>query len=167
MRNALIAVALLVTLSAGSVSAVPFWYSEEEVNAVLTKYCGTHEVTADSYFELDLAVIEKDRHAKILYKVLKDHLKPLKETLDAQLPAIWAKKEDVKRYFGVLYTKEIHDELWLQTRPAKQAAYRKALGELRALLKEHLPLAAKVKRLDHIYDVLKKIARDFKELPAY
>lgn len=151
-------------LMVGSAQALPFWYDDEEVAAVLTKVFQTTEVTVDQYLTLDQAGLENARDAKLLAAVLGDLLKPERETLLAQGEAVNAKFADVDRYFNILYTKEIHDELWQQTREAKQGAYRKAHGELRAMVDATNALELKIARLEAIQEVLRRISKQFKEI---
>ena len=163
MKN--LTLALLLTLVAGvAAQAVPFWYNDEEVAAVVTRYFETTEVTEDQYLELDLALIEHRKDAKILGHVLADLIDPLYARLYGQKEAIAEKKVDVDRFFDILYCKEIHDELWAQTRPLKQDAYRKALTELKAMQNESTALAIKIQKLEAIKGTLQKIGRRFKEI---
>lgn len=164
MRKITLLLIASFALMVGSVQALPFWYDDEEVAAVLTKTFQTTEVTVDQYLQLDQAGIECARDAKLLAAVLGDLMGPERETLAMQGEAIQAKYADVDRYFDILYCKEIHDELWQQTREAKQAAYRKAHGELRGMVDAYNALNLKIERLEAIRLVLKRIARQFKEI---
>ena len=160
-----LAFAVLMTLVMGTASfAVPFWYGDEEVAEVVTKYFEAPEVTADQFLTFDLAIVEHRKHAKIMGHVLADLICPLYEQLYGQHDEIKKKEADVDRFFDILYCKEIHDELWEQTRPLKQDAYRKALGELKAMQAESLELAVKINKLEKIKAALKKIGSRFKEI---
>jgi len=163
-RTAILTATLLVALQASAALAVPFWYGDEEVTAAVTKYLQTAEPTVDNFLAMDEATLEVNREAKILSSVLGDLLPAQYQTLDEMAWTIGDLQATVDRYFAILYTKEIHDELWQQTREMKQAAYRKALVELRAAKDAHNQLVLKLKRLEDVRENLSAIGRRFKEV---
>jgi len=164
MRTITLAISLCMLLCATTSWAVPFWYNDEQVAATVEKYFQTVDVTADMFAGLDLSILEDRNEAKYLGAVLGDLLKPIHVTLDGQADAIDIQEEETDRFFLTLYTKELHDEFWHQVRPSKQAAYKKALSQLRAMKDEHNVLAVKVVRLDAVRKALRAIARRFKEI---
>ena len=164
MRKVLILMIAMFAFVTASAQALPFWYNNEEIATLLTKVFQTTEVNTDNFLALDQAGIGNSREAKLLAAVLTDVLRPEQKILAKQFEAIEAKYENVDRYFNILYCKEIHDELWHQTREAKQNAYRKVHGELRGMVDSYKVLKQKVDRLEAIRMVLKKISRKFKEI---
>lgn len=163
-RTTILAALLVFALQAATASAVPFWYGDEEVAATLTKYVATTEPTVDSFLALDQAILEQAREAKILSSVLGDLMGAQYTALEDSAWAIDGLQATVDRYFKILYKKEIHDELWQQTRELKQAAYRKALADYRGAKDAHNALVLKVKRLEEVRDDLAAIGRSFKEV---
>lgn len=152
---------VLVTVPA---QASIFGPSDEEILAVLQKTFQKDDPQLADFLAMDLATIESPGDAKILAKAMDKALDADRESLDRMLIALEGQGRTVERYFGLLYGKEIHDTLWEQTRPAKQDAYRKALGEYRAILDEVRAQTLVVRKGDGIYEILRRISKEFKEV---
>ncbi len=141
-----------------------FWYSEGEINAVLELYFQTTDVEVSSWLALDLAAIGNRRQAKMLASILGKLLAVKEKLLALQLKPLKAQKQEVLRFFNILYCKEVHDELWQQTRPLKQAAYREARSSFLAMTNESKELAVLICNLSEVNDSLRAIGRRFKEV---
>jgi hypothetical protein len=157
-------VVALVLVFAGQASAGWFGPSPEEITIAVQKYFQKPEATLDDFIGLDLANIDTDRDAKGLSKALEPMVKPLRTEVEQMALALEAKGPEVDRFFKILYAKELHDQLWLQTRPLKQAAYKKALTEYTSLLKELRARNTALLLSDHVLDSLNGIAKNFEEI---
>lgn len=142
----------------------PFGPSQAEIKAALAKYCGAEAPTEDQAMALDLAALENRKDAR----ALEAHFSDLSKAANATVAALEAKikltRKDQDRYFGMLYAKEVHDSVWHETRPIKQAAYRKSRQELADLLTAHDAARAKAIRLADLAEALDDIESDFVEV---
>ena len=159
-------VVIMVLTLTSSVMAGWFDYSEEEYLACNQKYFGKPEGTFEDFMALDLTNIENADDAKMLYKSFAPMIEPYETEFKALQEKAEYLKPEVKRYFGVLYTKEIHDELWESTRPLKQAAFQKALTEYNEAFNGSRTVGTTFYNAKAVAEILNRISKDFKEVEA-
>lgn len=142
----------------------PFGPSQAEIKAALAKYCGAEAPSEDQAMALDLAALENRKDAR----ALEAHFSEISKAANAAVAALEAKikltRKEQDRYFHMLYTKEVHDSVWHETRPIKQAAYRKSRQELAELLSAHDAARARAIRLADLAEALDDIESDFVEV---
>ena len=154
----------LVVVLAQPVAAGWFDYEQEQYQATNQKYFGKPEATFEDFMGLDLSIIENADEDKMLYRQLKKLIEPREPALKELADKLTLLKPKVTRYFDALYAKEVHDEVWEQTRPIKQAAYKKALGEYIETYKEYRAEDTTYQHAVYIADSLKRIGKQFKEI---
>jgi hypothetical protein len=139
-----------------------FDFSDEEYAACNQKYFGADAATLENYLSLDLSIIEDKTDAKMLAKKLSPMIEPVQLEQDALVVRCEELQINVDHLFNVLYTKEVHDELWLSVRPLKQAAYKKELAEFNETYKRVRALGTTLFQAQAIEESLKAISRQFK-----
>jgi len=164
LRGLLVVVMVLVL--AQSAMAGWFDYSEEDIAVVNQTYFGNEAPVIENFIGLNLSTIANARDAKILYSQLDPMVENLSAALGMMRDEMKAKKPEVEHLFDTLYTKEIHDELWAQTFPIRQAAYNKALTEYNAMFIQIRTKGTLALQADAIAKSLKKIGNQFKEIKA-
>jgi len=157
-------VIVLVVAVAQPVCAGWFDYDEEQYQACNQKYFAKPQAEFTDFLGLDLSTIDNRDDAKMLYRQIKDMVEPRRAALDEMVLQLEAKRPEVERFFNTLYAKEIHDELWQQTRPLKQAAYKKALTEYNTLFTQIRSEATTVLQAEDIAEALNRINKQFKEV---
>jgi regulator of replication initiation timing len=160
-------VIVLMFLVAQNASAGWFGYSDEEINACNQVYFGDKVPVMEDFLNIDLSTINTAKDAKILAK----QLDPL---LEQRGTALGMAKEELKyelapkadHLLETLYKKEVHDEVWEQTFPIRQAAYKKALEAYNAAFKEIRSEETTCLQAKSVLEALKKIGKRFKEIKA-
>ena len=127
LRDLLVLVMVLSLVS--SAHAGWFDYDEEEYLNCNQKYFAKPELQLTDFLELDLAIIENRDDAKMLYRQLKEIIKPKRVELEQMVVHYEAKKPEVERYFDKLYAKEVHDELWEKEVKAPEFYLRSYINE--------------------------------------
>lgn len=161
-KMSLVLSVLMILVAANSAVAGIFGPSDEEIAACMTKYFQKPQAEMGDFMGLNLSLIESDADAKILNKALGALVEPLRAEYDQMVYALEAKGPEVDRFFNILYTKEIHDQLWEQTRPLKQSAYAKALAEYNGLFDQIRAAGTTVLKAEAIRDALGAISKRFK-----
>jgi len=164
LRSLLVVVMVLALTQ--SAMAGWFGYSEEDIAACNQKYFGNEAGVFEDFLGLNLSTIENSRDAKILYSQLDPMVENLSAALGMMRDEMGPKEEEVKYLFNTLYKKEIHDELWQQTFPIRQAAYNKALTEYNAMFLQVRTDGTRALQADAVAKTLKKIGKQFKEIKA-
>lgn len=158
----MLVLSLVLVMAAPVFAGGWFDFSDEEYAACNQKYFGAAAGSLEDYLALDLSTIENKTDAKMLAKKLTPMIEPIKLEQDALVVRCEELQITVKHFFNVLYTKEVHDELWESTRPLKQSAYKKELTEFNESYKRVRSLGTTLFQAEAIEDALKAISRQFK-----
>ena len=158
-----LALACLMFSIAAPLSALPnpFGPSPAQERAALAKYCGAEVPTDDQLKAIDLSVIEQAPDAAALASAYRKAIRTVEKYLDVLDGQGQTKRVELERHFTALYGREVHDELWQQTRPLRQAAYKKSVTEMQAIDDAYDSGSAKLLRLKNLAEALARIARDF------
>jgi len=164
VRVRLASILVLVLALPAAALPNPFGPSPAQERAALLKYCGAEAPTEQQLLALDLSVIEKAADAAALAGAYRRAGRATDQMLGGLEVQMEGKRGELERHFRALYGAEIHDELWQQTRPLKQAAYKKTVTEMLALDDQYDAGTAKLLRLKNFDDALTRISREFREI---
>ena len=157
---------VVVMVLALTQSAMAGWfdYSEEDIAACNQTYFQNEAPVIGDFIGLNLSIIANSRDAKILHSQVEPMLENKSAALGMMRDEMGAVEENMVHLFNTLYKKEIHDELWAQTFPIRQAAYNKALTEYNAMFIQVRTDGTICLQADAVATALKKIGRQFKEV---
>lgn len=157
-------VTLFALVAAASAHAGLFGPSQQEIQNTLQAYFNRPGVGLEDFQGLDLAILKTDRDASVLAYALGKQMDLYQKQLDCERCKLEKMGKEVERLFTTLYTKEVHDEFYNEIRPSKQAAFRKALADVKPQKEKIAQMDQNLNKATEVQSVLKRIASEFREL---